>query len=38
MADIPVVLDAVGSERAALIANIGGGILALPFAAARDHG
>jgi class 3 adenylate cyclase len=34
MADIPAVLDAVGSERAALIANIGGGILAMPFAAA----
>jgi class 3 adenylate cyclase len=33
MADIPAVLDAVGSERAALIANIGGGILAMPFAA-----
>ena len=34
MADIPAVLDAVGSERAAVIANIGGGILAVPFAAA----
>jgi class 3 adenylate cyclase len=33
MADIPAVLDTVGSERAALIANIGGGILAMPFAA-----
>ena len=35
MADIPAVLDTVGSERAALIANIGGGILAMPFAAAH---
>ena len=35
MADIPAVLDTVGSERAAVIANIGGGILALPFAAAH---
>src|ERR687897_965627 len=35
MADIPIVLDAVGSERAAVIANIGGGILAMPFAAAH---
>ncbi len=33
-ADIPAVLDAVGSERPALIANIGGGILAMAFAAA----
>ncbi len=33
MADIPAVLDTVGSERAAVIANIGGGILAMPFAA-----
>ena len=35
MADIPAVLDAVGSDRAAVIANIGGGILAMPFAAAH---
>ena len=35
MADIPAVLDAVGSEKAAVIANIGGGILAMPFAAAH---
>ncbi len=33
MADIAAVLDTVGSERAAVIANIGGGILAMPFAA-----
>ncbi len=31
--DIPAVLDAVGSERPALIANIGSGILAMAFAA-----
>ncbi len=35
MADIPAVLDTVGSDRAALIANIGGGILAMPYAAAH---
>ena len=35
MTDIPAVLDTVGSERAVVIANIGGGILAMPFAAAR---
>jgi len=35
MEDIPAVLDTVGSERAAMIANIGGGILAMPFAAAH---
>ena len=29
MADIPAVLDTVGAERPALIANIGGGILAI---------
>src|SRR6185503_5087739 len=33
MADIPAVLDTVGSERVALITNIGGGMLAMPFAA-----
>jgi class 3 adenylate cyclase len=37
MADIPAVLDTVGSERAAMIANIGGGILAIPFAAAHPE-
>ena len=37
MADIPAVLDAVGSERAALITNIGGGILAMTFAAAHPE-
>jgi class 3 adenylate cyclase len=35
MADIPAVLDTVDSERPTLIANIGGGILAIPFAAAH---
>ncbi|HEY6571013.1 MAG TPA: alpha/beta hydrolase, partial [Candidatus Limnocylindrales bacterium] len=35
MTDIPAVLDTVGCERAAMIANIGGGILAIPFAAAH---
>jgi class 3 adenylate cyclase len=35
MADIPAVLDTVGSERPALIANIGGGMLAMPYAAAH---
>src|SRR5688572_3889218 len=37
MGDIPAVLDSVGSDRAALIANIGGGILAIPFAAATPE-
>jgi class 3 adenylate cyclase len=31
--DIPAVLDAVGAERVVVIANIGGGILAMPFTA-----
>jgi class 3 adenylate cyclase len=35
MADIPAVLDTVGAQRVAMIANIGGGILAMPFAAAH---
>jgi class 3 adenylate cyclase len=37
MADVPAVLDAVGAESVALIANIGGGILAMPFAAAHPE-
>jgi class 3 adenylate cyclase len=37
MADIPTVLDTVGSVRPALIANIGGGILAMPYAAAHPE-
>jgi len=31
--DVPAILDAVGSEKAAVIANIGGGILAVTLAA-----
>jgi class 3 adenylate cyclase len=37
MADIPAVLDAVGSQKAAVITNIGGGILAIPFVAAHPE-
>ena len=37
MEDIPAVLDTVGADRPALIANIGGGILAMPFAAAHPE-
>ena len=37
MADVPAVLDAVGSERAAVITNIGGGIMAMAFAAAHPE-
>jgi class 3 adenylate cyclase len=33
--DFATVLDAVGSERASLIANVGGGLLAMTFAAAH---
>jgi class 3 adenylate cyclase len=33
--DFSTVLDAVGSERASLIANVGGGLLAITFAAAH---
>jgi class 3 adenylate cyclase len=35
MADVSAILDAVGSERAVVIANIGGGIMAIPYAAAN---
>ena len=35
MEDVPAVLDAVGSDKAVLITNIGGGIMAMPFAAAN---
>ena len=35
MADVPAVLDAVGSERAALVTNLGGGLMAISFAAAQ---
>jgi class 3 adenylate cyclase len=37
MADIPAILDTVGSDKAALITNIGGGMLAIPFAAAHPE-
>ena len=37
MDDVPAVLDAVGSERAAVITNIGGGIMAMTFAAAHPE-
>jgi class 3 adenylate cyclase len=37
MDDIPAVLDAVGSERACVITNLGGGILATTFAAAHPE-
>jgi class 3 adenylate cyclase len=37
MDDIPAVLDAVGSERAHLVTNIGGGIMAMTFAAAHPE-
>src|SRR5262249_55418828 len=37
MADIPAVLDAVGSEQAVVVTNIGGGILATTFAAAHPE-
>ena len=35
--DVPAILDAVGSEHAAVIANIGGGILAVTLAAAHPE-
>jgi class 3 adenylate cyclase len=37
MADVPAVLDAVGSEKAAVISNIGGGIMATTYAAAHPE-
>ena len=37
MEDIPIVLDAVGSEKAALITNLGGGIMATTYAAAHQE-
>ena len=37
MEDVGIVLDAVASERAALITNIGGGLMALAFAAAHPE-
>ena len=35
MDDVPAVLDVVGSEHAHVIANLGGGLMALTFAAAH---
>jgi class 3 adenylate cyclase len=37
MDDVPAVLDAVGSEKATVIANLGGGIMATTFAAAHPE-
>ena len=37
MDDVPAVLDVVGSERAHIIANLGGGLMALTFAAAHPE-
>jgi class 3 adenylate cyclase len=37
MADVLAVLDAVGSEKSVVIANLGGGILATTFAAAHPE-
>jgi pimeloyl-ACP methyl ester carboxylesterase len=37
MDDVPAVLDAVESERAVIITNIGGGIMAMTFAAAHPE-
>jgi class 3 adenylate cyclase/pimeloyl-ACP methyl ester carboxylesterase len=37
MGDIPIVLDAVGSERAAVITNLGAGIMATTYAAAQPE-
>ena len=35
MDDIPIVLDAVGADKAVVVANIGGGIMATTYAAAH---
>jgi class 3 adenylate cyclase len=37
MDDVSIILDEVGSERAALITNIGGGLMAMAYAAARPE-
>jgi class 3 adenylate cyclase/pimeloyl-ACP methyl ester carboxylesterase len=37
MEDIPIVLDAVGSKKAAVISNLGGGIMAMAYAAAHPE-
>jgi class 3 adenylate cyclase len=37
MEDVPAVLDAVGSEKASVITNLGGGIMAMTYAAAHPE-
>ena len=37
MDDVPAVLDAVGSEKAVVITNLGGGLMAMPYAAAHPE-
>src|SRR5258708_2026753 len=37
MDDVPAVLDAVGSEKAAIVTTLGGGIMATTFAAAHPE-
>lgn len=37
MEDVPAVLDAVGSEKAALITNLGGGLMGMTYAAAHPE-
>ena len=37
MDDIPIVLDAVGSQQAAVVTNLGGGIMATTYAAAHPE-
>jgi class 3 adenylate cyclase len=37
MGDVPIVLDAAGSERAVIIANLGGGMMAATYAAAHPE-
>jgi class 3 adenylate cyclase len=37
MDDVPIVLDAAGSEKAAVIANLGGGMMATTYAAAHPE-
>src|SRR5688500_17891877 len=37
MDDVTVILDEVGSDRAALITNIGGGLMAMTYAAAHPE-
>jgi len=37
MADVPAVLDAADAERAAIVTNIGGGLMAISYAAAHPE-